>query len=277
MGKIPKTYGEFSTGLKFLKLGDVPNAAGEAIIMMHGGPGNDLPSGLLLNTFMPFCQPLIATRAVYFITRKSGLTQDYTLERMADDVAAVIASDLGGSVHGIIGLSYGGMILPIIAAKYPEMAKKFIVLSSAHKISELGKQIDLDFARLMSEGKHGKAMARILDAIYPPSVGRALLKGLMRVMGIFPEKHNSETYDSDILIEATIETTQSPEPFLSQILPRVYIFAGDSDFYFPAEFLDECAELIPNSTLKLYHGKGHSAIGDKEVQRDIVECLLQPS
>lgn len=269
MSKIPIIYDEFSTGLKYIKIG----TGSKTIIMMHGGPGNDLPRGFYLKAFQSFYRQLVPVYTVYFITRKSGLTPDYSLERMADDVAEAIKFDLGGKIHAIIGLSYGGMILPIVAAKYPQVAEKFIILSSAHKISEDGKKIDLKFAQLQSQGKEGRAMACILDAILPKGIVRWLAKGLVRVMGIFPAKHNSETYAKDVLIEAEIEITQSPEAFLAQIQPYILILAGDKDYYFPKEYLQECDLMIPHSTLKLYAGKGHEVFAHKELQLDLIAYL----
>ena len=117
-------------------------------------------------------------------------------------------------------------------------------------------------------------MARIMDAMLPKGILLWLVKGLMHIMGLFPAKHDSETFAQDILIEANVEYNDSPEPFLPQISVPILIMGGDNDLYFPLEYYKKTAELIPQATLRIYEGKGHGAFMSKQAQRDLCKYLL---
>ena len=262
-------YGEFSTGLKYVSVGE-----GEQVVLLFlGGPGNDLPTGLGLNFYVKPFSPIIDQFKLYFITRKSGLPEGYTTHQMAGDYADIIQADFGGKVHGVIGLSYGGMIMQHFCALYPTMAEKFIILSATHKISDAGRRLDQNYAELLSNGKNGAAMALIAEAIFPKGLKRLVFKPLLRLMGMFGGKHSSPTFAQDVLIEVHAEMIHDARENLGKIQVPVIIVCGDQDYYFPIEYFDEMTDLIPKVKLKVFHGKGHDIFEDPHAVAFILEQL----
>ncbi|MCP4763301.1 MAG: alpha/beta hydrolase [archaeon] len=270
--KVKLKFGKSSNGVPYAVVGN-----GEEIVLFAlGGPGNDIPRGIFLSMYTKPLKKIINRFKVYIISRKSGLSEDYTTKKMSDDFAEMIKQDLGGKVHAIIGLSYGGMILQHFAADYPDLAEYYIILSAAHKISDKGRKLDQEFAELMSKGKSGKAYAKILEAIYPKGIKRNILKIVLRIIGIFLSKHDSETFKQDVLIEAKAEMTHKTIDRLPKIQAPVIILGGDEDFYFPIEFYEEMYDLIPTGKLKIYHEKGHGIFEDPKVIEDILEYITSP-
>ncbi len=238
-----------------------------------GGPGNDLPKGFGLDFYLKPFTPITNHYKLYLLTRKSGLPQNYTTVQMAEDYAEIIQADFGGKVHGVIGLSYGGMIMQHFCALYPTMAEKFIILSATHKISDGGRRLDQKYAELLSTGKNGAAMALIAEAIFPKGLKRLIFKPLLRLMGMFGGNHGSPTFAQDVLIEAHAEMTHDVRASLGKIQVSVSIVCGDQDYYFPIEYIEEMADLIPKATLKVFRGKGHDVYEDPQAVTYILEQL----
>lgn len=65
------------------------------------------------------------------LTRGRDLPAGNTLADMADDVAQVIEDDFGGRVDAVIGLSMGGMITQLLAARHPDAMDRVVLLSAA--------------------------------------------------------------------------------------------------------------------------------------------------
>ncbi len=238
-----------------------------------GGPGNDLPKGFGLDFYLKPFTPITNHYKLYLLTRKSGLPQNYTTVQMAEDYAEVIRADFDGKVHGVIGLSYGGIVMQHFCALYPTLAEKYIILSATHKVSEAGRRLDLKFAELQSKGKNGAAMALIAEAIFPKGIKRFFFRPILRLMGMFGGKHDSPTFAQDVLIEVQAEMTHDAQENLGKIQVPVIIVCGDQDYYFPIEFFEEMADLIPKATLKVFQGKGHDVYGDPRAVAYIIEQL----
>jgi hypothetical protein len=47
-----------------------------------------------------------------------------------------------------------------------------VIATAAHRMSDIGQQIDYKFAKLLSQGKTRKAAARIVDALSPAGITR---------------------------------------------------------------------------------------------------------
>ena len=273
MPKKAIKHGYFSTGFEYVALG----SGVKKVLFFLGGPGNEIPHGILLQFYSKPFTPISENYTLYLISRKSGLPKGYSTIQMAADYAELIETDLGGKVHGVIGFSFGGMILQHFSALYPDLANKFIILSASHKTSDIGLQLDCEYAHLLNQGKFGSAFALIATAVYPKGLKRAVLKPLIWLLGTFSKKPSNKTYSQDVLIEYQAEVDHNANENLLKISVPVTIVCGDQDYYMPIEDFEEMYDLIPEAKLKIFHGKGHDVFEDPKAIEYILKELQAKS
>ncbi|KKL61986.1 hypothetical protein LCGC14_2189760 [marine sediment metagenome] len=269
MVKIKPEYGIFKNSIPYARFGE----GDKILFLLFGGPGNEVPKGFIFNTMAKGLNPFVEEYTIYVVTRKSGLHEGYSHKDMSDDYAELIKEEFGGKVDLIIGISNGGMIAQHFAADHSELFSHIVIAMAAHKMSEEGKQLDIKFAELLSEGNYKSAYVTIADMLYPPSFKRKFVKGILWVAGSFAHKPESETYSQDVLIEIKAEIEHDSIDSLKKISVPVLMLFGDKDFYFPLIYIKEMDSLINNSTLKLYENKGHEIIGDSRFAKDILEFI----
>jgi len=81
-------------------------------------------------------------------------------------------------------------------------------------------------------------------------------------------------YPNDFLTEVRGDVEMNFEDRLGEIKAPTLILSGDLDIDYPAEYVRETAEGIPNAKLILYEGYGHGLAGNWDVLRnDILEFL----
>ncbi|MBU4451075.1 MAG: alpha/beta hydrolase [Actinobacteria bacterium] len=188
--------------------------------------------------------------------------------------AQMISEEFDGHVDVIIGMSYGGLIAQHFAADYPDYFGYIIIAIAAHKISDIGKEIDYRFAKLLSQGKNRKAAATIVEALYPRGIACFFLKSLFWLIGCTFFKAEHDSFKSDVIIEAEAELAHDASDSLRRIKVPVLVVYGGDDIYFPKQYVEEMGELIQNSVLKLYEGKGHmSVMKDKRFIKDVSEFV----
>lgn len=264
-------YGTFKNGIPFAKLG-----SGEKIMLLfYGGPGNGIPRGFGLVFIVSGLKVFLKEYTLYILTRKSGLEEGYTTRRMSDDYAELIQEEFGGHVEVVIGISYGGMIAQHFAADHADLCDHLVIGMSTHKLSAEGARVDLRFAELVSQGRDREAAVAISEAIYPHGVMRWVMSALMWLMGGSFVGRHGDTFNKDILFEARTEVEHDALESIKKISVPVLLLIGGEDFYFSVDSAREMASLIPSSTLKIYPGKGHEIMTEKQFGEDIKEFLAR--
>ena len=102
MSKIKPIDDISSNGIPYLKFG----SGKKTMLVFQGGPGNMLQKGF---GFKMFAKPFFAFTddyTVFFVTRKSGLHENYTTVDMSNDYATMIQEEFNGKVDVVIGISY---------------------------------------------------------------------------------------------------------------------------------------------------------------------------
>ena len=218
--------------------------------------------------------PFLDKYTITLLSRKSGLSQDYTTRDMSEDYAELIHTEFDGHVNLIIGVSYGGIIVQHFAADHPDMFDHIVMLMAAHKIEPRGAQLDYRFAELLSQNKPRQAYALISQVIAPNRFVGMIYKALMYLLGpSMLGKDNSETFRRDVLIEAEAEMEHDALDAIQRIQVPVLIMGGEQDKYFPVEYFRKTAAMIPSATLKTYPERGHDLFGDVQAARDILDWV----
>ena len=270
---IPKPVtGIFPNGMAYVRWGTGP----KTLLFIPGGPGNAAPSGMSMRMF-PLFRPLVEDGyTAWYVARRRDMPKGHTIADMADDYAGLVANEFGGKVDLVVGVSYGGMIGFDLAARHPERFGHIAIAVAGYQVSEGGKTLDHDFARLLSEGRNGEAGALMVRSMAPglqvPGAARVLGAVMGRIMA--GEAHPS--FASDVMVEAEAEVVCDARDVLPAIPVPVLLVCGDEDLYFPKEVYEDTARLIPDCTLRMYEGAGHvGAIRDKRFPRDVLDFVRQ--
>jgi pimeloyl-ACP methyl ester carboxylesterase len=274
--------GEQSVGIKNLNYGDLYGGipfvswgkGNKKLVIFAGGPGNSVPGKFVIQNFYREFDPFTDKFTIFLVARKKNQPEGYSTKDMSDDYAKMIGHDFKGHVDLIVGTSYGGMIAQHFAADHPGLFDHIVIALAAHKVSEIGKEIDNQFAEFLSQGRTRKAYALIADALYPPGLSKFVYKVAFWLLGRILSGQMHESFRKDVLVEARAEMRHAALASLERIQVPVLIICGDEDVYFPKEYTLEMAGLIKGSILKLYKGKGHmGTLEDQAFAKDIFEFI----
>ncbi len=252
--RMPKVGGIFPNGMAYARLGSGP----KTLLFIRGGPGNVAPMGRLLQamsamTLRPFLE---SGYSVWAVTRKRDMPKGYTVEEMAEEYAELIADEFGGKVDLVIGEeAYGGMIGFCLAARHPDRFGHLVAALAGYELSDEGRALELEFARLMSQGRTSEAGELAARFLFPglrmPGVARVVGALLVRMM--FGETH--PYFASDVIVEAEAVAAFDGREILPAVTAPVLVVGCDRDPEFSREVYEETARLIPDSTLRLYEDK----------------------
>lgn len=271
---IPKPVtGMFPNGMAYLRWGTGP----KTLLWIPGGPGNGAPGGLSMQMTLAMFRPFVEDEyTAWLVVRRQNMPKGHTMADIADDYAGLIADEFGGKVDLVVGMSYGGMVGYYLAARHADRFDHIAISVAGYEVSERGKTLDYDFARLLSEGRNGEAGALLLGSLGPdirvPGVARVLGAVMGRLM--FGETH--PYFASDVMVEAEAELACDAREILPDIPVPVLLVCGDEDLYFSKEVYEETARLIPDCTLRTYAGIGHvGVVRDKRFPEDVLDFVRQ--
>ncbi|WP_413450697.1 alpha/beta fold hydrolase [Georgenia phoenicis] len=268
---VPRRTGTSAGGMEFLALGDGPRS----LLSIPGGPGSDLPEGLLGRLTERELRPYVrAGFTVWTVTRPRGMAPGHTVADMADDYARFVREELGGAVDVVLGTSYGGMVALHLAATHPDTASAVVLVGAAARVEEWGTDVDSRWARLRAEGRDAEAGAVFLEYLLPePRHERA-----RRVLGPVAGRlvSGSATPPGDLLVEADAERSFDASEVLGRITAPVLLLAGEEDRFFSLETVRETAAGITDCTLVTYPGRGHvGTVSSDDVPHDVLVWLEQ--
>ena len=244
--------GVSDNGMEFEVLGD----GLRTLLFIPGGPGSEIPTGLMAKMMSSQFTPYVrAGFTVWHVTRRRNMPQGYSIADMADDYAAFVAAEMGGTVDLVVGESYGGLVAQYLASNHPTLVHRVVLAVSAGAITDTGKDLDRRWAAARAEGRFADAGEVFLEYVLPGADRAALRRRLGPLAGrLFV---NSPVPAEDLLVEAEAEGAFDARGILSGIQAPVLIVCGDQDEFFSREIVEETAQLIPDSTLVWNAGMGH--------------------
>ncbi len=185
-----------------------------------------------------------------------GENASFTIEDMADDIAAIIDHHKLGSVH-TLGISMGGCIAMLLALRYPEkICSEVVAVSMAQ--GELVHR-----ARFMFD-----TLRALVDGQYPQEI----INRFVTIMLL-----GESAFDNADLIDAWVHApvdplAQTPAGYLQQteavkhidvharlssITTPTLVIGSPEDILVPLRFQEQLAGAIPNAEFKRYPG-GHT-------------------
>jgi pimeloyl-ACP methyl ester carboxylesterase len=245
----------------------------KSLLLLTGGPGNSIPMGMGFDMIIGSLKRFLSEYTIYMVSRKSGLPEGHTTKDMSDDIAELIQMQFAGHVEVVIGMSYGGTIAQHFAADHADLCDHLIIAMATHKISEAGKLLDTRYAELLSQGKSREAAALIVQVLYPPGPIRWIMRGVVWLLGGALLGIPSPTFRQDVQVEIQAELNHNATESLKRIKIPILILIGGNDYYFEADSAKEMAAMIPEARFKIYPGKGHEIMGEKEFAQDVAEFI----
>lgn len=262
MSNTQPAAGYFHSGLPYNRLGRGPRP----LVIFQGLTFENKPQPGLATAMYRF---LGGDYTVFNVLRKPGLPQGYTLQDMAADYAVMIRDEFGGPVD-VIGVSTGGSIVQHFAADHPDLVRRLVIHSSAHRLSDPAKAAQLEVARQAGQRRWREAWAVLLRFMLGAGALARFQAGLAsRLLSL-----SKPADPSDLIVTVLAEDRFSFREELARIAAPTLVIAGDRDpFYTPALFRETAAG-IPDARLVLYPGMGHPASG-KQFRQDVLAFLRE--
>lgn len=270
MSESQVMYGVFRNGIPYARWG----TGSKTLVIFSGGPGNTIEKGAGFRMINTCYDPFLREYTAWLVTRKLNQPNGYSTRDMSDDYAVMIRENFHGQADLIIASSYGGLIAQHFAAEHSDCFKHMVLAISSHRGTQRGMEIDLAYARYLSEGKWSKALSTISEALYPKGLFLAVVKALSFILGGIFLKGSKPVYPNDPLVEAQAELEHHADESLRRISVPVLIIGGTDDGYFEKSSFEEMAAMIPQAELHLYEGKTHmSTLEDERFHRDVMAFI----
>jgi pimeloyl-ACP methyl ester carboxylesterase len=190
---------------------------------------------------------------VYVINRRRGMPPHYTTQDMAADYARVMQEELGPS-H-VMGFSTGGSIAQYVALDHPELVSKLILVVTASRLSEEGRET-CERWRKLARGRRWRDLRADMASVNVTSeTNKRLARAFMAVFGRFVLGTPSDP--SDFLTTLEADLSHDTTDRLPELSTPTLIIGGSEDPFFSESLLRESAEKIPDAELRVYEGVGH--------------------
>jgi pimeloyl-ACP methyl ester carboxylesterase len=182
--------------------------------------------------------------------------QGHTLDAIAGAVAETISAE-GSAPVACIGVSFGGFVALRLAAQFPGLVDKLVLLIGAHRFSNEGRRRMAEQIRLLRE-----------DDLYGLLVANAVLfrrpwlNWLVRLRLRLQRKSlRSSLHDPRAILRSYERQFSSDLDALREDARRVraqtLIVGGTADQFFDRRAFEETASLIPSARLVLVPGETH--------------------
>lgn len=254
--------GTFRSGLPYNRLGHGPRP----LVVVQGLIFENKPQPGLATGMYRF---LGDDYTVFSVVRRPGLPQGYTLADMAADYAAMIREEFDAPVD-VIGISTGGSIVQHLAADHPDVVRRLVIHSSAHRLNDAARAAQVEVARLAGQRRWREAWATLLRFMLPPGP----LTGAQVALASTLLSLRPPADPSDLVITILAEDQFSYREQLARIAAPILIIAGERDPFYSPALLEETAAGIPDARLILYPGMGHPASG-KRFKQDVLAFLRE--
>ncbi|MEU5261987.1 alpha/beta fold hydrolase [Amycolatopsis sp. NPDC021455] len=242
---------------------------GEPLVFLPGLESHEhAPRGLGRWFETQQCKPLAEDREVWWVARRSDGTSPATIAELAREHARALRWWFDRPVD-IVGVSTGGSIALQLAADHPDVVRRLVVVSAAHRLGSFGRDTQRKAAKALRRHRPrhaGAAMTAIIGAT--PSARR-----IMRALGWLFGPVIARPADPGLVATIDAEDDFDLKTRLPDITAPTLVVGGDQDACYGKQLFEETAAGIPDAQLILYPGRGHLSIHKGRIARDILAFL----
>lgn len=213
-------------------------------------------------------------RVITFDNRGAGRTsapdRPYTIQQMADDLAALM-DRLGIDKAHVLGWSMGGYIAQEFAIKYPARVEKLILLATAASIDGYGRAVVTSWINARRSNLSREQWQRF-TAPYLYSPG--LLDDHERLERAILNSANNPYAQQDhaFIRQAAAILAFNASDRLGAVKAKTLVLSPKDDMLIPPRNSEKLAGLIPGATLQTLDG-GH--VGSLEYPNEYNEAILE--
>jgi pimeloyl-ACP methyl ester carboxylesterase/effector-binding domain-containing protein len=242
---------------------------GEPLVFLPGLESHEhAPRGLARWFETQQCKPLAEDREVWWVARRGDGSSPTTIAELAREHAEALRWWFGHPVD-VVGVSTGGSIALQLAADHPDVVRRLVVVSAAHRLSTFGRDTQRKAAKALRRHqlhRAGAAMTAIMGAT--PTTRR-----LTRALGWLLGPVIARPADPGLAATIDAEDDFDLKARLSGITAPTLVVGGDQDACYGRELFEETAAGIPGARLVLYPGRGHLTVHKGGLARGILAFL----
>jgi 3-oxoadipate enol-lactonase len=189
---------------------------------------------------------------------KSGWREGLTLNDIANDIALWMIENKLNKVT-LVGHSQGGIIAMLIAAKYPQLLNKLVLVNTTARA---------EAASLIPLWQQRQSLLLSLDDVNRQGVFAEMQKikyaaswlqdNLSYAMDDINKQMNADSIMFASAIDAAVIQREDIRATLQQITVDTVVLAGTEDIATPPTHSEEIAELLPKASYYLVENAGHS-------------------
>lgn len=242
---------------------------GSKTLIMLPGLGDGLRSvyGMALPMALLY-QMYAKDYTVYMFSRKNRMAPGSTTADMALDVKQAMDS-LGIEKAHVLGVSMGGMVAQHLAADFPEVVEKLILVVTAARPNPVLTESVTLWMNQAKAGDHTALMESNLERIYSDAYYRKN-KWMVPFLGRFTKP---KSYDR-FLVMARACLDHDASGKLPAITAPTLVLGGGKDATLGSEAAAEIAAAIPGAKQKIYPQWGHGLYEEApEFHRDVLDFL----
>jgi pimeloyl-ACP methyl ester carboxylesterase len=264
--------GRSSNGLPYLRFGTGRRPIiGLAALTFDHSPTGAMGRAAMIDRF----RFLARDYTVYVVNRRRRLQEGASMADIAADYAAMIRADFDAPVD-IIGVSTGGSVALQLALDHPEVLRRVVIYSAAHRLGDSARPLMLRISALARDRRWGAAAAEMFAFLYlsrrgPGRLVTWPLRWLVAGVGTLAFRRIDP---SDLLATIKAEDAFDIGARLGEIRVPTLLVGGERDPAYPADLVHATAAAIPGAQLLLFPDKGHAPTGEA-VTKPILAFLLR--
>lgn len=256
IGNTSMDYAEFGTGEKSL--------------IMIPGVGDGLRTDRkLAHMYALLYRKFAKGYKVYVFSQKKEMPDRYSTRKMASDIREAMKI-LHIEKADVIGVSLGGMIAQHLAADYPEVVEKLVLVVTSPRRNQYIQSAISGWVEMAKRGDYKKLMLDSMKKMYT----RDYLEKNRWAVKLAEKVGKPKTFERFIIMAKACIYHDAYEK-LDKIQAETLIIGGELDRTVGARGSYELAEKIKNSTLKMYPQYGHALYDEAKDFNQTVADFLQ--
>jgi pimeloyl-ACP methyl ester carboxylesterase len=230
---------------------------------LDGGAG--MPTGLSRRLSELEIAGLSRGARVWWIGRKSGLAAGTSIADLAAAYASVIATTFSAPVD-VLGASTGGSVALQLTIDHPQLVRRLVLVSAAHRLGDDGRAKQADAGRLLEKGRRRQAAAVLLSNVGVSMLSRTVLGAIGWLSPRLVTGPRTDDVRRLMEAEDGFDVTER----LGSVMTPTLIVAGARDRFYSRAIYVECARGLADASLRLGYSGHLSLHGRRRLTREIL-------